>query len=387
MDEEKEVDAAVLEPEETAKERDVRLEKARVAEEENQERLRLISKANCARVQFTPATIKDIVSAHSSSILAKEGPIVALQPAMEAAARNAFAAAATPIPDKIDENGNTLLAISTRPTALAALLIRCEATPFTDEEQSAYLLRAIEALLKKEAAKCGGGGSSRSDAAAAVEFFEEGAFLAFVSQFYNPPYYYGERVRKLTGRGCLDDMMDVLARGCNVNTADGEGTTCLHYAAEFNRVDIIQVLADVFKPTLILNAKDKAGWTPLYNAVHYGNTDCISELLNRGAAVNGANKIGKTPLHCAAAQGRVEIAKLLLQNGADPCAQDSSGMTPLHEAAYKGQEETYILILANEATDASLRDKLQNLATDYRDISPVAQNLPLPTPPLGSARK
>ena len=364
-----EVEAATVETEE---EKEARLQAEAEAEAARKEALRVISEKNSARVQFTPASVKEIVSAHSSSILAKDGPVVPLSPAMEASARAVFAAAATP--GAAAGDGDAVLGVSGSPDSLAALLAGIEgATPFRGEEQRAYLLRAVEAMLKRAlpGAPPGEGG-----------VLTEAAFLAFVSQFHNPAYHYGERMRKLAGRGCLEDVLEVLARGCSVNTADGEGTSVLHYAAEFSRVDIVQALAEAFPGVLLLDAKDKAGWTPLYSAVHFGNADCAAELVTRGASVNAANKVIKTPLHCAAAQGRVEIADLLLQHGADPRAPDSSAMTPLHEAAYKGQAATYALLLAHRDADPSALDELGNAAADYLQEGAPA----LPTPPLPSRK-
>lgn len=347
---------------ETDEDREARLHAEAEAEEARKEGLRAISEKNCARVQFTTASVKDIVSAHSSSILAKDGPVVPLSPAMEAAARAAFTGAA----GRPSGDDDAMQVVSGSPEALAALLVGIEgATPFREEEQRAHLLRAVEAVLKR-------------NPLASAEVLTEEAFIAFVSRFHNPAYHYGERMRKLAGRGCLEDVLEVLARGCSVNTADGEGTTALHYAAEFSRVDIVQALAEAFPGTLLIDARDKAGFSPLYSAVHFGNAECVAELVRRGASCNAANKVSKTPLHCAAAQGRVEILSFLLQHGADPRAVDNSGMSPLHEAAYKSQGATYALLLAHEDADPSARDELGNVPADYlrEETGP-----PLPIPP------
>jgi len=350
MEEEKGQEAEA-EVQETEEEREARLAREEEERAAAAERARLISMANCARVEFTAATVKDIVSPHSSSILAKDGPVVPLSAKMEDAARAAFAATATSSGDE-----DAVATIPATAEVLGKLMSQIEATPFSadsaDEQQLGCLHRSVTGVLRQQQQQN-------------VEHMDLEAFLSFASRFYNPPYYYGERVRKLVGRGCLEDCLDVFTRGCSINTADGEGTCALHYCAEFNRVDIIKALADLFQGALMLNAKDKQGWTPLYNAVHYGNIESVQELLDRGASVNSSNVVGKTALHCAAAQGRAPICDLLLANGADPTAPDSTGMTPLHEAAYKAQQETYNLLLAAEGADPSLRDRLGNTAQEY----------------------
>ena len=314
-------------------------EQARLAEEERAR----ISAANCARVEFRPAVVKDIVHPHSSSILAKDGTVSQLSARMEEATRAAFVAAADA------ETGSVPATVE----VVSKLLIQVEATPFT--EGSDLLNASVSKLLDQ------GFQGTTTDPV----FTSEDEFVAFVAKWHNPPYYYGERVRKLVGRGCLSDCLDIFTRGCDVNTADGEGTSALHYCAEFNRVDIIRTLSDVFQGGLILNAKDKAGWTPLHNAVHFGNIESAQELLLRGASPNVANIVGKSPCHSAAAQGRTDICKLLLENGANPAQPDSTGMTPLHEAAYKVQPETYQILKDAEGADLNAKDKLGNTADDY----------------------
>lgn len=367
-------DALAQEPEEVAAETEEELA-ARLEREEVQRRLAeeeraRISAANCARVEFRSAVVKDIVHPHSSSILAKDGAVAQLSARMEEATRAAYAAAAADA-----ETGTVPATVE----MVSKLLIQVEATPFT--EGSDLLNASVSKLLDQ-------GFQGTSDPA----FTSDDEFVAFVAKWHNPPYYYGERVRKLVGRGCLEDCLDIFTRGCDVNTADGEGTSALHYCAEFNRVDIIRALSDVFQGGLILNAKDKAGWTPLHNAVHYGNIECAQELLMRGASPNVTNSVGKSPCHSAAAQGRTDICKLLLENGANPAQPDSTGMTPLHEAAYKVQPETYQILLEAPGAEPAAKDKLGNTANDYLgsyrggegedvDATRADPSAALPTPP------
>ena len=55
-------------------------------------------------------------------------------------------------------------------------------------------------------------------------------------------YYYGQRLRKYISRGLIEQATELLVRGCNVNTADGEGMTSLHYAANYNKPKAIEAL-------------------------------------------------------------------------------------------------------------------------------------------------
>ena len=65
------------------------------------------------------------------------------------------------------------------------------------------------------------------------------------------------------------------------------------------------------------NIKDKNEQTPLHYAIEYGRTNMVQILLENGADIGIKNKYGWLPLHYAIKKGHVEIAKLLTQYGAD----------------------------------------------------------------------
>ena len=54
---------------------------------------------------------------------------------------------------------------------------------------------------------------------------------------------YGQRLRRSAGRGDVARVVELLQRGCPVNTSDGEGLSALHYACEFNKTEAIRALA------------------------------------------------------------------------------------------------------------------------------------------------
>jgi len=191
---------------------------------------------------------------------------------------------------------------------------------------------------------------------------KEQDFLNFVSRFQAPAFQYGQRMRRAAGRGCTDDVLDLLLRGTDVNTADGEGLTSLHYATEFNRKDLIQAISDFAGDKLIVDARCKAGWSPLYTACHHNNIDVVRLLLALGAGTSVTTILGKTPLHAAAGQGFLPIVQVLLDAGADGKQQCSSGMTPMHDAAYKCQVDCYDLLSESEACDVKIKENLKYTA-------------------------
>ena len=205
----------------------------------------------------------------------------------------------------------------------------------------------------------------------------EADFADFLQVFQNPPYHYGQRLRRAAGRGLVPETLEMIIRGCDPNTADGEGLNALHYAAEFNCVPVIRAIANITKPfegLLLIDARCKYGWSPLYCAAHHGNIDCVELLLKLGASPAVANHVGKTPLHAAAAQGRAVIVDLMLTAGNSASGEDSKnllsltdkhGMTPLHEAAYKGQEKVYHNLLRASHIEEHAVDVMNNEPADY----------------------
>jgi hypothetical protein len=144
------------------------------------------------------------------------------------------------------------------------------------------------------------------------------------------------------GRGLLTEVKQMLHRQCNINTANGEGLTSLHYACEYNRPEIVDLLIEFGGDSLIINAADKYGWTPLHCAVHHGHIQCVKRLLaHPSIQIEAVNKQGKTALHLGCSHNRGAIAFLLLSHKANIMARDNRGFTPLHDVAYRGHISLY----------------------------------------------
>ncbi|XP_065883611.1 poly [ADP-ribose] polymerase tankyrase-2-like [Dysidea avara] len=112
----------------------------------------------------------------------------------------------------------------------------------------------------------------------------------------------------------------------NCRDTDGRNSTPLHFAAGYNRVEIVEYL---LQNGANVHAKDKGGLVPLHNACSYGHYEVTELLLKHGANVNATDMWKFTPLHEAAAKGKYEMCKLLLKHGADPTKQNRDKKTPL----------------------------------------------------------
>jgi Ankyrin repeats (3 copies)/F-box domain len=140
----------------------------------------------------------------------------------------------------------------------------------------------------------------------------------------------------------------ILARyGCK-RTA--EGTTMMHYAADYGDVAVARKLASNFG--ISVDTRDSDGCTPLFYAVSHAQTDVVRILVTEARVdINGTciASSGKTPLHVAVTASVDHIAEFLLVNSANPDAIDINGDTPLHLAAKNGQTPTTYMLIAHRA--------------------------------------
>jgi len=314
------------------------------SEEKMSEPSQTFDAENAARVTFTPAKVKHVISHHKSSILADDGPVVSLSSQSKERLQKVF--------HSVLDEGDGERGGEDKTSVLAADKV---AEVLTTAEVTSAEAKLVESVVE-----------DMLDSKLDGDELDVDAMCSFAERFQNPSFEYGQRLRRYAGRGCADEVRRILVRGCNPNTADGEGLTALHYACEFNKLDVIRVVREVAGESLVVNAQCKYGWTPLHCAAHHGNPDCVDMLLEMDAGLEVPSKELKTALHMAAGQGRVEICQKLLSAGAEVNAVDKHNMTAFHDAAYKGHPACYRALVAAGA-DVSLLDELGNSAESYLD--------------------
>jgi ankyrin repeat protein len=113
-----------------------------------------------------------------------------------------------------------------------------------------------------------------------------------------------------------DDVAAVralLARHADLEAAEPDGSTPLHWAARRNNLQIVDLL-------LAAHANAKAATryqiTPLYFAALNGNAAMIEHLLDAGADPNAVSHEGQPTLMTAALNGNADAVRLLLVRGA-----------------------------------------------------------------------
>jgi ankyrin repeat protein len=151
----------------------------------------------------------------------------------------------------------------------------------------------------------------------------------------------------------------LLKQGSDVNAAQGDGMTALHWAAMNNDAALAQMLlyagANVRATTRI------NGYTPLFLAAQHGYADVVDVLLKGGSDPKATSSTGSTPLMLAAASGNLRAVTLLLDAGVDINARDTAkGQTALMYAAAQNRVPVVRLLTARGA-DVTLASKVLDL--------------------------
>jgi ankyrin repeat protein len=104
-----------------------------------------------------------------------------------------------------------------------------------------------------------------------------------------------------------------------------------------------------------VNAAETDGTTALHWAVRADDRDTVSLLLKSGAKANAVNRYGVAPLQLAATNGSAAAARLLLDAGASPNTANPDGESVLMTAARAGSVET-VQLLASRGADVDARE-------------------------------
>ncbi len=132
----------------------------------------------------------------------------------------------------------------------------------------------------------------------------------------------------------------------DINTAQADGTTALHWAAYHDKADIVYQLLAAGAKT---DTANRYGVTPLLLACQNGSEEIARSLLNAGADANVKQRGGETALMIASRTGKPGAVKALIVKGAKMDAQDRTGQTALMWAAAEGHAEVLELLIQKEA--------------------------------------
>jgi hypothetical protein len=131
--------------------------------------------------------------------------------------------------------------------------------------------------------------------------------------------------------------------------------TGFHLAAYFG---VVEVVAELVRNGIKIDAKDEEGQTPLIYAAMNGHDAMVQRLLATGQVNADLKDIyGNTPLIYAASNGHDAIVERLLATGqVNADLKDLFGQTPLSHAAMNGYNAIAERLLATGQVNADLKD-------------------------------
>jgi ankyrin repeat protein len=143
-----------------------------------------------------------------------------------------------------------------------------------------------------------------------------------------------------------DTLRALLQKKVNVNAAEADGATALHWASYRDDVKSAGLL---IRAGANVNAANDLGVTPLWTASQNGSAAMVRRLLEAGANPNAALLAGETPLMVAARSGYPDVVELLLAKRANANAHGARGQTALMWAVAQKHPEVVKVLLAHGA--------------------------------------
>jgi uncharacterized protein len=146
--------------------------------------------------------------------------------------------------------------------------------------------------------------------------------------------------------GDRDALRALLQKGANVNEAEGDGSTALHWASY---KDDLQVADLLIKAGANVNAANDLGATPLWTASQNGSEGMVKRLLDAGAKPNLTLLSGETSLMVASRTGNPIVVEMLIAKGANVNAAGTRKQTALMWAVAQQHPQVVKVLLARGA--------------------------------------
>jgi uncharacterized protein len=151
----------------------------------------------------------------------------------------------------------------------------------------------------------------------------------------------------------------LLKTGADVNAAQGDGMTALHWAAANGDAAMVQMLLSAganIRATTRLGAI-----TPLHMASQGGHSQVVAALIAAGADSKVATSTGATALMYAARSGNSDTVKKLIETGADVNAKEKGfGQTALMVAAGLDRADV-VKVLLQRGADWKIASSIADL--------------------------
>ena len=192
-------------------------------------------------------------------------------------------------------------------------------------------------------------------------------FLTVSLMAFGPPPVVSP-VADAASRNDLGVLRTLLRSGEDVNAAQGDGMTGLHWAAEYGDTEMAGML--IYAGAKLEPLTRIGSYSPLHLASKSGSADVVAMLLEAGAdALRTTTNSGASSLHFAAASGSPEAIRALAQYGADLNSLEQEwGQTPLMFAAAYNRADAISALL-----DLGADPEVRTTVMDLKKISALDQ--------------
>ena len=171
----------------------------------------------------------------------------------------------------------------------------------------------------------------------------------------------GSDVADAVMRGDVAAARALIQKKADVNAAQDDGATALHWAVYRNNVDVVDMLLRAGAKS----APNREGMTPLAMAALYGNMQIVDRLLKSGADAKALGPNGETMVMFAARNGNPDVIRLLVEGGANVNAREPvRGTTALMWAVEQRHPEA-VAALLKAGADPAARSAGAGLPRNY----------------------
>jgi ankyrin repeat protein len=162
-------------------------------------------------------------------------------------------------------------------------------------------------------------------------------------------------------RGDVAAVRALIQKKADVNAAQDDGATALHWAVYRDNVEAVDMLLRAGAKS----APNREGMTPLAMAALYGNAQVVDRLLKSGGDAKALGPNGETMVMFAARNGNPDVIRLLVEAGANVNAREPlRGTTALMWAVEQRHPEA-VAALLKAGADPAARSAGAGLPRNY----------------------